>query len=852
MFRNIESIYKANRALLNKLREIGANPSSPKALGDLLMRWIEDLEAPYTHYAETYASGFDDWQPVQSNERLPTTLAMFSSSNPPPLLSSSPEHPSEPPIWTLDELFLLPKGRLRYYRKLYSRLLKSTTPGRSDHRLLTGALEKLDHLLSVTDRRAIIKVWGDNVPPPALEPPPMEDEVVIDLRTRDSTLPLDIPSNRGSGSTQGTGGRSMSAVSQDTAASLVDADFTAGSSAPLPVNDLERRLSTERTLDIFTMQPKQVKLQISPPVLHYTREIFASVDVYMQLTPRSTGIEVSQQRGHVYLLTDLLLMCEHMLPQEVAERGPNGPDMWLLYPPLAGKHVRVEEVEGSTTAIAVIILRKETVIMHTKSRQDRDRLLHEFRECIDRASILVPVKNQQPPPPVPKLPEQGEMFQSNQHFGNGPQSRPFSPPGNMPSQYHSGERVQSPPVDDMSRMNVGGPQAPGGQHGHYGPPPHPGGGPYPLRSSSTGQPESLESSFGPGQIIPPGPGQYMPPRSPGPGQYMPPRSPGPGQYMPPRSPGPGQRIPSGPGQHMPPPGPAQIMPPNGVGPGQATNPGPSQMLAAQSMPGQVALPPRGTSQRAPSMPPPQGYPGSQYPPGSMSRAASPYGPPRSRPPSDRSSGSLRKSSSSHSLASEFERRQHSVPGPHPPVPGMPGGLPPPSRPFIARSGSSSSLSSLGAGAPLKLALPSAQFSIKSISSFADPSPPTSPVEETPKRTGPTTSSVTAQMKCKVFLQEHHAKWKSLGAAKLMLYHESPTNIKQLVVEADSNKKTVLISTIIAEDGVERVGKCGVAVNLTDKGVFTGVVNMIQTKGEKDASTLFNALLAGSVRSEVRT
>lgn len=153
-------------------------------------------------------SGFDDWEPVLSNQRLPTTLAMFSSSNPPPLLSSSPEHPSEPPIWALDDLFLLPKGRLRYYKKLYNRLLKSTTPGRSDHRLLTGALEKLDRLLSVIDQRTVIKVWGDSVPPPA-PVPQMEDEVVIDLRTRDSTMPLNISPNRGSNSTRGTDSRSM-------------------------------------------------------------------------------------------------------------------------------------------------------------------------------------------------------------------------------------------------------------------------------------------------------------------------------------------------------------------------------------------------------------------------------------------------------------------------------------------------------------------------------------------------------------------------------------------------------------------------------------------------------------------
>jgi hypothetical protein len=59
MFRSIESVYKADRSLLSvrsfnltypvstelmpaiqRLKEIGTNPSSPKALGDLLMRWV--------------------------------------------------------------------------------------------------------------------------------------------------------------------------------------------------------------------------------------------------------------------------------------------------------------------------------------------------------------------------------------------------------------------------------------------------------------------------------------------------------------------------------------------------------------------------------------------------------------------------------------------------------------------------------------------------------------------------------------------------------------------------------------------------------------------------------------------
>ena len=81
--------------------------------------------------------------------------------------------------------------------------------------------------------------------------------------------------------------------------------------------------------------------------MHYTRELRISADVVLNLIPRSTGVEVTQERGHLFILTDLLLICERMTREEIARAGPEGPDMWLLYPPLAGKHLRVAPVDGS-------------------------------------------------------------------------------------------------------------------------------------------------------------------------------------------------------------------------------------------------------------------------------------------------------------------------------------------------------------------------------------------------------------------------------------------------------------------------------------------------------------------------
>ncbi|KAI9060198.1 hypothetical protein FKP32DRAFT_1668235 [Trametes sanguinea] len=836
MFRCIESIYKANRQLLGKLKEIGTNPSSPKALGDLLMRWIGDLEGPYTNYANKYVNGFDSWEPVQSNPRVRTILAMFSAANPPPLPASAPQHPAEPPIWTLDELFLLPKGRIKYYKKLYGRLLKSTTPGRSDHRLLSGALDKLDNLLATIDSRREMRVGGgaarvDSLPPPPIE---TEDEVVIDMRARQSTLepqPREVPSNsaspsqRASDSTRASGSLSSSGRrSEDTAPTTDSRGST--STLNMPLTDLERRLSTDRTLDIFSMKPKQVRLQISPPTLHYTRELRCSTPVVITFTPRATGVEIVQERGHILLLTDLMLVCERMSPKEIEAAGRDGPDMWLLYPPLTGKHLRVAPVDDYT--LSVTILRKETLFLRTDSTSARDRLIADFQDCIETAANLFPSSSKNPPPPVPALPSMGTNPSTNA-MGNNvsrPPSAPLDrsmstshPPSMVESQYSERSSASMSPTRAFSPVSVGSRRSN-----------EPVSGPPSRTNSATAAAladAALSGSMGQMDI---GNGQ-----------------PGLANGAPPQ-PGYPTRSTSMTAGGGPPPsfGPGQVMPPQNFGPGMP----PSRNPSFTQGPPQVGQSYQGVSpqQRLP----PQGFPPGPGPRPGMGPGA--YPPPR--PPSEPTmDAGLRKSPSSRSLASQYDRQHQFASAP--PMPGYPGDLPPPRPGFLPRSDSSSSLpimpsASLHAPQPRPL-LPSAQLSMRSVStagsfSIEDPSPPGSPVEETPRLTGPVTSVVTAQMKCKVFLKREHAQWKSLGSAKLRLFREDPTNIKQLVVEADNKDKTVLISTIVLTDGVERVGKTGIAIELSDKGLRTGIVYMLQLRNEKSANGLFDELLAGSDRA----
>jgi len=80
-------------------------------------------------------------------------------------------------IWTLDSLFLLPKTRLKYYLKLYNRLLKNT-----DNRLLVSAVDTLNNLMDTLESRSTLRVGDQAAATTIAAPVETVDEVVIDMR----------------------------------------------------------------------------------------------------------------------------------------------------------------------------------------------------------------------------------------------------------------------------------------------------------------------------------------------------------------------------------------------------------------------------------------------------------------------------------------------------------------------------------------------------------------------------------------------------------------------------------------------------------------------------------------------
>lgn len=118
-------------------------------------------------------------------------------------------------------------------------------------------------------------------------------------------------------------------------------------------------------LDIFTMQPKRCKLQMAPPNLPFVRQLRRAADVSISFVPTCdpSQREIVTRNAHIILLTDLFLICQYMTFEERAAAAASnsdgsGPDMWLMYPPLSGKHLQVID-GGRKGEIEVVIMKRE-------------------------------------------------------------------------------------------------------------------------------------------------------------------------------------------------------------------------------------------------------------------------------------------------------------------------------------------------------------------------------------------------------------------------------------------------------------------------------------------------------------
>ncbi|KAI9320962.1 hypothetical protein BX666DRAFT_2024566 [Dichotomocladium elegans] len=126
-----------NKRFCTSLVKVAGDPHAMRELGDILMQWVEDIERPYSNFLRNYISGIDSRMDILNSPSIRACLDSISSA--------------ESNASKLKTLFDAPVQRLSYYKELYSRLLKATKPGRADHDLLVRANRRIDALLQVSE-----------------------------------------------------------------------------------------------------------------------------------------------------------------------------------------------------------------------------------------------------------------------------------------------------------------------------------------------------------------------------------------------------------------------------------------------------------------------------------------------------------------------------------------------------------------------------------------------------------------------------------------------------------------------------------------------------------------------------
>ena len=135
------------------------------------------MNDPYSTYCTKHMSGFDAWNPVLINARLPPILQSFSSLYPPPQHSVASAS-----VWTLDMLFSLPRERVKYYHRLYGKLLRNAVPGGCTDKLLSKAVEKLEELDNNLECKLASGFSSVSKYPGNIVSAKMDETVVIDSR----------------------------------------------------------------------------------------------------------------------------------------------------------------------------------------------------------------------------------------------------------------------------------------------------------------------------------------------------------------------------------------------------------------------------------------------------------------------------------------------------------------------------------------------------------------------------------------------------------------------------------------------------------------------------------------------
>ncbi|RIA94808.1 hypothetical protein C1645_817512 [Glomus cerebriforme] len=380
-------IHQYNRNFCSRLNQIGTDLVSAKELGNALMTWVKEMEGPYSTYCKNYRRGVDLWPEIDNNLNLQQTLNVISAKRNKPV--------------TLDYLFEAPLKRIRYYKKLYMRILKSSEPGRPDYDILVNANKRIDNLIELEKKAKETNKQRSNIediplsaPQPILHTFVNEDKStvndnLVELLEKKATeinkpkenipeenIPLPAP--------QSVFHTFISPVNSQEDITKINSN-TATMNLTLP--EFENQLDTSRVRDLFTKQQKTLKVQLLPPHLPFRREILLHDDFIVILPDgKGSGKHRAHINAHLILFTDLLLVCQQLTPEEKTSNPTK--DFWLLYPPLSGRHLVIHDIrDDKEEMLNLVVLQKESMVFVADNRNMKEKWFKEINKVIEFAKI---------------------------------------------------------------------------------------------------------------------------------------------------------------------------------------------------------------------------------------------------------------------------------------------------------------------------------------------------------------------------------------------------------------------------------------------------------------------------------
>ncbi|CAO3676192.1 unnamed protein product [Umbelopsis ramanniana] len=319
LLKHAQDIFKINKRFCTRLIKISGTPQGIRELGDVLMQWVNEMEAPYANYSRSFISNLNDRQDIVGRPSVKAALYALSV-----------QHSYE---ITMESLVNAPIQRMLYYKILYGRLLETTEPGRSDHQLLAQANQRIDTIMLMAKKntRAMTS--------------PLPSHIVASPPSRQKSLP-NVPHIN---TTFSPPYSPMQKPPQTQSAIL----------------DLEKMIDASTAVDVFSREPKKCRLQLSSA----PRTLI--VDDDFTLFP-ATGNKIPPIATHIFLLSDVLIVTRRLNRDELDRSQKDGTDYMysLVFPPLALKHVQFRQLMPERESLGeyyILVSIRNTDCMHLRT-----------------------------------------------------------------------------------------------------------------------------------------------------------------------------------------------------------------------------------------------------------------------------------------------------------------------------------------------------------------------------------------------------------------------------------------------------------------------------------------------------